>query len=152
MPLFFPPFVRDGGNELGKAMHNRSWSLPHVGEMWWASASLGQAENRKAFVRTLRAVIDPGGQTVNATDRHHVATAMPTLIIWGDKDGIIPVEHAYAAHEAIPHSRLEIMEGCGHFPHVQEPSHLIEIIRDFALPSVPPARGMRPFQNPTTRA
>ena len=133
MPLFFPPFVRDGGNELGKAIHERGWSLPHVGEMWRAYASLGQAENRKAFVRTLRAVIDPGGQTVNATDRLYLAAAMPTLIIWGDKDGIIPVEHAYAAHEAIPHSRLEILEGCGHFPHVQEPAQLVEVIRDFVL-------------------
>jgi pimeloyl-ACP methyl ester carboxylesterase len=32
-------------------------------------------------------------------------------IVWGDKDGIIPVEHADAAHEAIPHSQLEIIEG-----------------------------------------
>ena len=146
MPLFFPPFVRDGGNELGRAIHDRGWSLPHVGEMWRAYASLGQAENRKAFVRTLRAVIDPGGQTVNATDRLYLAAAMPTLIIWGDRDGIIPVEHAYAAHEAIPHSRLEILAGCGHFPHVQEPAHLVEVIRDFVLTSAPLAGGMRPFQ------
>lgn len=137
MPLFFPPLVLDSGNELGKAIHDRGWSLPHFGEMWRAYASLGQAENRKAFVRTLRAVIDPGGQTVNATDRLYLAAAMPTLIIWGDQDGIIPVEHAYAAHEAIPHSHLEILEGCGHFPHVQEPDHLVQVIRDFVNTTKP---------------
>lgn len=150
MPLFFPNFVRDRGNELSKAMHGRGWSLPHVGEMWRAYASLAQAENRKAFVRTLRAVIDPGGQTVNATDRLYLAAAMPTLIIWGDKDGIIPVEHAHAAHEAIPHSRLEILEGCGHFPHVQEPARLVEVIREFVNTTRPLPGGIRPFQKALT--
>ncbi len=146
MPLFFPSIVRDSGNELSKAMHGRGWSLPHLDEMWRAYASLGQAENRKAFVRTLRAVIDPGGQTVNASDRLYLAAAMPTLIIWGDKDGVIPVEHAHAAHEAIPHSRLEILEGCGHFPHMQEPDHLAEVIREFVKSTKPLPGGTHLFR------
>ncbi len=146
MPLFFPPMVVDGGNEVGKAMHDRGWTLPHFGEMWRAYASLSQAENRRAFVKTIRSVIDPGGQTVNATDRLYLAAAMPTLIVWGDQDGIIPVEHAYAAHEAIPHSRLEILEGCGHFPHVQEPEHLVEVIREFVSTTSPLEGGLRPFR------
>ncbi|MAT04755.1 MAG: alpha/beta hydrolase [Acidimicrobiaceae bacterium] len=146
MPLFFPPLVVDRGNELGKAIHERGWSVPHVGEMWRAYASLGQAENRRAFVRTLRSVIDPGGQTVSATDRLYLAAAMPTLIIWGDQDGIIPVEHAHAAHAAIPHSRLEILEGCGHFPHVQQPERLVELVTDFVRTTTPLEGGMRPFR------
>ena len=147
MPLFFPGFVRDRGNELGKALHKRGWGVPHVGEMWRAYESLGQAENRQAFVRTLRSVIDPGGQMVNATDRLYLAAAMPTMIVWGENDGIIPVEHAHAAHDAIPHSRLEILEGCGHFPHVQEPAHLVEVIRDFVKTTEPLPGGMRPFRD-----
>ena len=71
---------------------------------------------------------------------------MPTMIIWGDKDGIIPVEHAYAAHDAIPHSRLEIFEGCGHFPHVEEPEHLAAVIRDFVTTTEPLPGGMRTFR------
>ena len=68
---------------------------------------------------------------------------MPTLIVWGDEDGIIPVDHAHAAHQAIPHSRLEILEGCGHFPHVQEPDHLADVVRDFveATDPLPPPVG-----------
>ncbi len=152
MPLFFPPMVRDRGNELSKTLHDRGLSLPHIHEMWRAYASLGQAENRKAFVRTLRSVIDPGGQTVNAMDRLYLAAALPTLIIWGDQDGIIPVDHAYAAHEAIPGSRLEILEGCGHFPHVQQPDHLVEVIREFVHTSEPLPGGMRPFQEALLQA
>lgn len=133
MPLFFPKLVLDRGNALGHALHDRGWRLPNVRAMWHSYASLGQADNRMAFGRTLRAVLDPGGQTVNATDRLHLMAALPTLIVWGERDGIIPVEHAYAAHEAIPHSRLEIFDGCGHFPHVEEPARLVDVIRDFVL-------------------
>ena len=147
MPLFFPPLVVDAGNELGKAMDERGWSVPHLGEMWRAYASLGQAENRRAFVRTIRSVIDPGGQTVNASDRLYLAAAMPTLIVWGDDDGIIPVEHAHAAHAAIPHSRLEILEGCGHFPHVQEPDHLVAVIREFVDSTTPLDGDLRSFRD-----
>jgi len=53
------------------------------------------------------------------------------LIIWGDCDTIIPVSHAYAAHEAIPGSRLEIIEGSGHFPHVEAPDRFLRVLLDF---------------------
>jgi pimeloyl-ACP methyl ester carboxylesterase len=56
---------------------------------------------------------------------------MPTLIIWGDRDNIIPVSHAYTAHDAIPESRLEIIEGAGHFPHVEEPLQFVELLSEF---------------------
>jgi hypothetical protein len=62
---------------------------------------------------------------------------MPTLIIWGDKDRIIPVSHAYAAHDAIEGSRLEIMEGAGHFPHVEEPARFAEIVSEFIRSTKP---------------
>ena len=52
-------------------------------------------------------------------------------IVWGDCDSIIPVSHAYAAHQAIPGSRLEIIEGSGHFPHVEAPERFLEVLIDF---------------------
>jgi pimeloyl-ACP methyl ester carboxylesterase len=76
-------------------------------------------------------VIDPGGQSVSAKDRLYLCAAMPTMIVWGDADPIIPVEHAYAAHELMPGSRLEIMEGVGHFPHVERPEAFVELLLDF---------------------
>ena len=56
---------------------------------------------------------------------------LPTLIVWGDRDTIIPVEHAYEAHEAIPDSRLEVIEGAGHFPHVECPDEFLDVLLDF---------------------
>lgn len=146
MPFIFPHFIREPGDALNRAVDERGWGLPHVGEMWRAYSSLCQAENRKAFVRTLRAVIEPGGQTVNATDRLYLAAAMPTLIVWGDRDEMIPIAHGEAAHEAIAHSRFEVFEGCGHFPHVEEPERLVDTIRDFIETTEPLPGGLTPFR------
>jgi pimeloyl-ACP methyl ester carboxylesterase len=85
----------------------------------------------------MRAVIDPGGQAVSAIDRLYLAEEMPTLIVWGDRDKIIPVSHAYQTHEAIPNSRLEILPGVGHFPHVEEPFRFVEILTDFLRTTEP---------------
>jgi pimeloyl-ACP methyl ester carboxylesterase len=64
-------------------------------------------------------------------DRLYLAAAVPTLIVWGENDTIIPVSHAHAAHEVIEGSRLEIIEGVGHFPHVEAPERFVEVLRDF---------------------
>ena len=115
MPLIFPGFVRDWGDSLLRSINDRGIRLGRITEMWSAYASLAEAENRQAFARTIRSVIDPGGQTVSAMDRLYLASSMPTLIIWGDRDDIIPVSHAHAAHEAIPGSRLVIMRALATF-------------------------------------
>ncbi len=131
MPVLFPRFVREHGDELSAFLHDVGVRAPHAAEMWRAYASLTEPENRHAFVRTLRAVIDPGGQTVSARDRLYLARAVPTLILWGDRDDIIPVEHARAAHRLIPGSRLEVFEGAGHFLHVEEPERFAAALREF---------------------
>lgn len=131
MPLLFPRWLADRGTETSRFLHRRGMRSPRMGEMWRSYASLAGAENRRAFVRTIRTVIDPGGQTVSAVDRIYLAAHLPTLIMWGDVDQIIPVAHAQAAHEAIPGSRLEILEGVGHFPHTEAPERFLEVLIDF---------------------
>lgn len=141
MPFIFPSFVRDRGNEISHAIRNRGIRAPHVAEIWRAYTSLADVESRKSFVRTLRAVIDPGGQTVSAMDRIYLAAALPTMIVWGSDDPIIPVAHAYSAHEAIAGSRLEIFEGCGHFPHAEEPERFTDLLEDFIATTEPVPEG-----------
>ena len=46
-------------------------------------ASLGDAEARDAFIETMRAVLDPGGQRVSALDRLYLTETLPTLLVWG---------------------------------------------------------------------
>jgi pimeloyl-ACP methyl ester carboxylesterase len=138
MPGIFPGFVRDWGDSLLRAINNRGIRLGRIAEMWSAYASLAEAENRQAFARTIKAVIDPGGQTISAMDRLYLASSMPTLIVWGERDDIIPVDHAYSAHEAVPGSRLVIIEGVGHFPQIEAPEQFVDALVDF-IDSTKPA-------------
>ncbi len=143
MPILFPAFARDTGSSVSEELHRRGLRAPRLAEMWRAYASLCGAENRRAFVRTLRAVVDPAGQTVCAIDRIQVSAAAPTMIVWGANDRVIPLDHAHVAHDAIPGSRLEIFEGVGHFPHAEAPQRFVDVIVDFMATTEPSHRTTR---------
>jgi pimeloyl-ACP methyl ester carboxylesterase len=93
--------------------------------------SLHTAGSRQAFLHTVRSVIDTGGQRVSASDRLHLAAVLPTLIVWGERDSIIPPSHGRAAHEAMPGSRLEIFPGAGHMPHHHDPDRFAATLAEF---------------------
>jgi pimeloyl-ACP methyl ester carboxylesterase len=137
MPVLFPSFLRDAGNAVGRTVGRLGLRWPHVEQEWQAYASLVEPGNRQSFVRTIRSVVDPGGQAVSAHDRLYLAARLPTLIVWGGRDRIIPVEHATAAHEALPGSRLVVFEGCGHFPHAEEPDAFVDVVADFVATTEP---------------
>jgi pimeloyl-ACP methyl ester carboxylesterase len=94
-------------------------------------ASLDNAGSRQAFLHTVRAVIDPGGQRVSANSRLALAALIPCLIVWGERDSVIPVAHGVAANEAMPGSRLEVFAGAGHMPHDADPEQFAAILTDF---------------------
>jgi pimeloyl-ACP methyl ester carboxylesterase len=99
--------------------------------------SLSDAEARRAFLHTARSIIDAGGQRVSARDRLYLAEGMPTLIIWGDRDPMIPAAHGHAAHELVPHSRFELFEGAGHYPFDEDPERFAAVVRDFVTTTEP---------------
>jgi pimeloyl-ACP methyl ester carboxylesterase len=80
-------------------------------------------------------VVDYRGQAVSALNRLRLREELPIMAIWGDRDNIIPVDHAYAAHEARTDSRLEILPHVGHFPQVEAPNEVVELIEDFIATS-----------------
>lgn len=141
MPIGIPKPIVDRATDVGRMLGRRNIRSPKLAEMWRAYSSLAGAQNRSAFVRTMRGVIDPGGQVVSANDRLYLAAHIPTLIVWGDHDGIIPVAHAHTAHELIPTSRLEILEGVGHFPHVEAPDRFTDVLLDFLATTEPASTG-----------
>ncbi len=94
-------------------------------------ASLADRERRAAFLATVRAVISSRGQRVDASDRLYLAADMPVLIMWGERDPIIPVGHGERAHEAIPGSRLEIFDGVGHLPQLETPWRFVAVLERF---------------------
>jgi pimeloyl-ACP methyl ester carboxylesterase len=100
-------------------------------ERFKARPSLSSRDSRKAFLRTLRSVVDFRGQAVSALDRLSFHGVLPALIISGDQDRVIPVEHARAAHRTLPNSRLHIMSGVHHHPPTERPETVARIIDDF---------------------
>jgi pimeloyl-ACP methyl ester carboxylesterase len=82
-----------------------------------AGRSLGTAEGRAAFFAALRGVIEPAGQRGSFIEMKYLAEHLPTLLVWAEGDGVIPVAHARAAHAHLPGSRLVVFAGSGHEPH-----------------------------------
>jgi pimeloyl-ACP methyl ester carboxylesterase len=101
-------------------------------------ATLSDRETRAAFLHTLRSVVEPGGQRVNAANRLYLAEHVPLLLMWGEQDSLIPVAHGRATHEQLPGSRLEVFAHSGHFPQLDEPERFIDVLIDF-IDSTEPA-------------
>lgn len=138
IPLLASTGVLAAGRWAGAAL--RRAGLPagtDVEEMARGHASLHDAETRRAFVQTLRGIVEAGGQRVDARDRLYLASALPTLIVWGERDPMIPAEHGREAHAAIPGSRLELFPDAGHFPHMEEPERFTEVLLDFLATTAP---------------
>ena len=110
---------------------------PVLNEVWNSYSRLTDVRAQRAFVHTIRSVIDIAGQRVSARDRLYLAQEMPTLIMWGDRDPIIPVSHAHIAHELIPGSRLEIVKGAGHFLPIERPAVVHDVLTDFLDTTTP---------------
>ena len=90
-----------------------------------------------AFIHTLRTIVDPGGQRVNATDRLYLAAEMPFLLIWGERDRVIPFRHGVRATEQTPGSRLVAFPDAGHFPHRDDPRRFVRELKSFIEETVP---------------
>ncbi|HZC93283.1 MAG TPA: alpha/beta fold hydrolase [Mycobacterium sp.] len=133
LPVVAPQPVLNLGNKLGTWLSSAGIQAPRAGQMWQAYSSLSDPGARQAFLRTLRSVVDHRGQAVSALNKLHLTADLPTLLIWGDRDRIIPVSHAYAAHDALTGSRLEVLDGVGHFPHAEAPTAVAEILEDFIV-------------------
>jgi len=139
--VVLPWLSRAGRKGIGKLVH----VLGRVGlrasadleETWRSFASLEEPEARRAFLHTVRGIIDVGGQRVSANDRLYLAAELPTLIVWGEKDPLIPVRHAREAHGRIAGSRLEIFPGAGHFPYHDDPERFAALLLDFVRATRP---------------
>jgi pimeloyl-ACP methyl ester carboxylesterase len=132
LPFLASTRLLDAGRALGRLFGRVGLQAgTDVAEFARGHASLADPEARAAFVHTLRTIVDPGGQRVNASDRLYLAENIPFLLVWGERDPIIPVEHGVAAHELVRSSRLEVFEGAGHFPHVDDPQRFLDVLLDF---------------------
>ena len=140
LPVLASNRLLGAGNAMGGLVRRLGLrTRPDLEELWRGFSSLGDVGARHAFIQSLRAVIDPGGQRVDARDRIYLAERVPTMLMWGERDPIIPVRHGRAASQLIPGSRFEVFPDSGHFPHRDEPRRFVKVISDF-METTEPAR------------
>lgn len=113
---------------------------PSSDEGWRGLASLADGDTRRAFLATSRSVIDVRGQTVSAANRLPGMASRPTMLIWGERDRIVPATHVEAAKGELPTSRVEMFQRSGHFPHLDEPDRFARVLAEFMAESVHPAQ------------
>ncbi|WP_231373626.1 alpha/beta fold hydrolase [Nocardia sp. 348MFTsu5.1] len=88
LPVLTSGWIRTGAESAGRVLSRAGWRAgTDITTIWQGFTSLGDAASRRAFLATTRAVIDPGGQTVNAHDYLPDVAPIPTLIVWGSRDG-----------------------------------------------------------------
>lgn len=125
------PLMRALASRLQRAEKGGRPPNTDLAEVAHGYGLLSDRERRAAFLSTVRSVIGLGGQKVSAVDRLYLAEAVPVLIVWGGRDRLVPAHHAEHAHREIPGSRLEVFEGAGHLPQLEEPSRFVDVLESF---------------------
>ncbi|MEC3918508.1 alpha/beta fold hydrolase [Nocardia sp. CDC160] len=59
------------------------------------------------------------------------AVAVPTLVVWGAHDRIVPVDHGHAYAAAIPTARIELIQNAGHLPQLETPEAFARLVAEF---------------------
>ena len=132
--------IRTGLQTLDRLGRLAGWKgVRDVAEAGDALLALRDVEARRAFLRTLRGVVDAHGQAVTALDRLYLADAVPMLVVWGSRDPIVPALHAETVRALVPSARVEVFQGAGHWPHLDEPEEFCRILLDFVATTEPAA-------------
>jgi pimeloyl-ACP methyl ester carboxylesterase len=132
MPLFGLPPVRAVSRWSFDLLRQLNTSLGRdTEEVMAVFDALPNTEARQAILRTLRSGVDWKGQVITMLDRAYLTEGIPTLLIWGKRDAIIPVGHGRLAHAAMPGSELEIFDEGGHFPHHTDPKRFVKVVSEF---------------------
>ena len=137
--ITLPPLIR-AGEKLRSWFSAANVGSPRGAEMWSAYSSLADSQTRQAFLRTLRSVVDYRGQAVSALNKLHLTSELPLMVIWGNRDRIIPVDHGFALDQHRPGCRIEVLDGVGHFPHVETPDVVVDLLDDFIAITEQPSR------------
>lgn len=130
-------------------------SISRVSQLFWRpdrAPMAWLAEQRRgarvpgfldASVAAKRAVLGPWGQHAVIFDELHRLT-MPTLVVWGAYDRVIPVMHAHRAMTRLPNAELAIIPSCGHVAHVERPDEFLEAVVPFLQAHPPEAAAAAP--------
>jgi 4,5:9,10-diseco-3-hydroxy-5,9,17-trioxoandrosta-1(10),2-diene-4-oate hydrolase len=90
--------------------------------------------NQESMLATLRSLANlrGGRDEVLAPIRDNLGRIRsPTLVVWGQQDSVLPVEHARVAEAGIPGAQVHIFDHCGHMPQMEHPAEFNTLVREF---------------------
>lgn len=90
-----------------------------------------QWEYRKSVRATVQATLASFRTRAPFLDERIRSLKMPTLIIWGRQDRIIPLESGERFHKAISGSKLVVFENTGHMPQMERPKEFARAVKGF---------------------
>jgi pimeloyl-ACP methyl ester carboxylesterase len=91
-----------------------------------------------ALLATGRALMS--GYTGTLLERARLELECPVMMVWGDRDGLVPVAHAHAFARAVPHARVHVLDNCGHYPQIELSSQFNRLVIDFLSERSPAQR------------
>jgi pimeloyl-ACP methyl ester carboxylesterase len=109
-----------------------------LGEVARIFDTLRDPRARTTMSHVARAVVDWRGQVITMRDRAYLTDAVPTCVIWGADDQVLPASHAAGASKVLPRAQVEVISNAGHFPHRDHPDRCAKIIGQF-VQRTPPA-------------
>lgn len=126
--VFGQPFMALG-TRLAMRGANQGVTRREVAQMSELNSRAGSA---RAFARTVRDVINWRGQRRNFFKRVHEVTKLPAiLVLWGDRDRLIPIEQGRAFAALLEGSVFKRFEGAGHYLHNEQPEAFARVVREF---------------------
>ena len=99
----------------------------------WENVRRGPEFERQWKGKGLVAGLINGPSTDPGLTQQLGTIAAETLLVWGREDGIVPLAHGEALHNALPNSNLYVIDRCGHLPMAEKPETFNRIIRDFLV-------------------
>jgi pimeloyl-ACP methyl ester carboxylesterase len=122
------PLIRGSLAALSRSGLPRTRDLGEMAKVYMLMCDRG---GREAVRRVAGTVIDWRGQIVRMTDRAYLTALLPVCVVWGSDDDVVPVAHAAIVEEHAPGARVHVFDGCGHFPHREQPDRFIRVLNRF---------------------
>ncbi len=110
-------------------MFARPWQIP----LKWLTGQYKVAQQpnfMEATQESLRNAVSSTGQREVLVDQLP-RLQMPTLVVWGIEDKVIPYRHANAAVTRLKKGTLKLIPSCGHLPHVEQPERFVSVLDNF---------------------
>jgi pimeloyl-ACP methyl ester carboxylesterase len=109
---------------LQAAFYDKSLATPDMIDRYW-ELNRRTGTPQATFARFRMPLLDPA-----MADRLHEIT-IPTLVVWGREDALIPVSHAAVFGEKLPHAKVIVYDNCGHIPMEEKADQSANDVRAF---------------------